>query len=69
MQILGKRTRHERKIAQRAKWDAERANRERFEREHPVLSGAVKVVDYVPPRGSYTPMHNAPAQRPPAKDL
>lgn len=39
----------------RAKWAMTAAERERFKREHPVLSGAVKVVDYVPPRGSYTP--------------
>lgn len=40
--------------AQRAEADRTAAERRaKFEREHPILSGAVPLVDYVPPRGSY----------------
>ena len=39
-----KRTRQERKQARAV-----------FERQHPVLSGIVRVVNYVPPQGTYTP--------------
>ena len=50
---LVKRTRAERKAARRAEWAKTEAQREQFKREHPVLSGAVKVVDYVEPRAVY----------------
>jgi hypothetical protein len=46
-----KRTRAERKAARRAEWAKTEAQREQYRREHPVLSGAVPVVDYVPPCG------------------
>lgn len=45
-----KRTRHERKVARR-EWIAKtEAEREQFRREHPVLSGAVTITNYIPPR-------------------
>lgn len=52
-----KRTRHERKLAQRVRFaelenlklmKQERLNR--YQKEHPILSGAVKIVDYIPPK-------------------
>ena len=43
----------ERKAAQRAEWAKTKADRERECREHPVPSGAVKVVDYVEPSFGY----------------
>lgn len=53
-------TRAERKAKQRAIWakqaeiDAmKRQQAEQFRRDHPILSGAVPLVDYVPPRGEY----------------
>ena len=35
--------RHDRKEAQRVRWDAQALERERYEREHPILSGKVKI--------------------------
>jgi len=48
---LVRRSRHERKLAQRARWAAQ----EEWRRQHPIISGAIKIVDYVPPYGTYTP--------------
>lgn len=60
MTITGKRTRAERKAEHRKRWaeldrieQLKRESAERYRREHPVLSGAVPVVDYVPPAGHY----------------
>lgn len=53
MTIPGKRTRAERKAAQRAEWAKTAAEREAFRKAHPVLSGAVKVVDYREPEFRY----------------
>ena len=59
-------TRHDRKLARNARFenavlldeqiraDAARRKRE-FERLHPIKSGAVPLVEYVPPRGRYIP--------------
>lgn len=62
MTVPGKRTRAQRKAAQRALWAEQAAQQERtkqqrreYERQHPVLSGAVRVVGYTPPAGNYTP--------------
>jgi len=53
-------TRAERKAKQRALWAAQDAERQEkiqrrrdYERKHPVLSGAVPVVDYQEPKWSY----------------
>ncbi len=49
------RTRHERKMARNAAFARIDAQGEQCEREHPVLSGKVKVIDYIPPPGRYFP--------------
>jgi hypothetical protein len=52
--------------AEQAERDRIAANREReirmraehlaeYQREHPILSGAVPLVDYIPPKGTYVP--------------
>ena len=45
--------RHERNEAQRLRWAHDQEERERYCREHPVLSGAVPYVDYVEPQWRY----------------
>lgn len=51
--VSTKRTRHERKMARNAAFARQAANREAWERMHPVLSGKVKITDYGPPPGRY----------------
>ena len=46
-------TRHDRKEAQRLRWSHDQEEHERYCREHPVLSGKVKIVDYVEPKWRY----------------
>ena len=55
MQTFKPSTRHEHKVARKQQWERTTAERALFERQHPVLSGAVKIVTYTPPKGSYTP--------------
>jgi hypothetical protein len=45
-----KRTRAERKAARRAEWAIQEQQAADYRKRHPILSGAVKIVDYVPPR-------------------
>ena len=47
--VNSKKTRQERKHQQRLQQDPQ------WRAAHPVSAGLVKVVDYVPPRGTYTP--------------
>ena len=44
-----KRTRAERKAARRAEWKRQEDAAADYRKRHPILSGAVKIVDYVPP--------------------
>lgn len=46
-------SRQERKLARAKLWKDHVDEREKFRREHPVLSGAVKIVDYVEPKWRY----------------
>lgn len=45
-----KRTRAERKAARRAEWARQEQQAADYRRRHPILSGAIKIVDYVPPK-------------------
>ena len=45
-----KRTRAERKAAQRAEFKHKEEMRELYQTKHPILSGVVKIVNYVPPK-------------------
>lgn len=44
-----KRTRAERKAARRAEWKRQEEAAAAYRKAHPILSGAIKIVDYVPP--------------------
>lgn len=50
-----RRSRHERKMARNEAFARQAAIREEWERRHPILSGKVKIVDYVPPRNGTLP--------------
>jgi hypothetical protein len=50
-----RRSRHERKMARNEAFARQAAIREQWERAHPILSGKVKIVDYVPPGNGTLP--------------
>ena len=53
MEIQKKRTRAERKAAQRATWSQEAKKVAKWKVEHPVTSGVIPLIDYVAPAGRY----------------
>lgn len=54
MNIPNKKTRADRKKSQKQAI----AEREEYERQHPIISGTAKLVNYVPPRWKYNDFSN-----------